>query len=55
MLAQIGEGQLAYVRRIKAEDFQRLFPGGPELPEGIDLFALFGAAFVLPAMGRPAA
>lgn len=41
-LAHLGEGHVGYVRRMRAEDFARLFPGGPELPEG-DLFALFGA------------
>lgn len=47
VLAQIGEGHVAYVREMKSDDFARLFPGGPELPAGIDLFALFGAT------GRP--
>ena len=42
VLAQLGEGLVGYVRRMKSEDFRRLFPGGPELPEG-ELFALFGA------------
>ena len=41
-LAHLGEGLVGYVRRMRTEDFARLFPGGPELPEG-ELFALFGA------------
>lgn len=41
-LAHLGEGHVGYVRRMRTEDFARLFPGGPELPEG-ELFALFGA------------
>lgn len=43
LLARIGEGHVAYVREMKSEDFARIFPGGPELPPGVDLFALFGA------------
>ncbi len=44
VLAQMGEGHVAYVREMKSEDFCRIFPGGPELPAGVNLFALFGAA-----------
>ncbi|MCE1236185.1 MAG: DUF1150 domain-containing protein [Hyphomicrobiales bacterium] len=44
VLARIGEGQLAYVREMTSEDLARAFPGGPELPPGLKLFALIGAA-----------
>ena len=43
-LAQMGEGLVAYVREMQSDDFARLFPGGPDLPSGVALFALFGAA-----------
>lgn len=44
VLAQIGEGHLAYVREFSSEDLARAFPGGPELPPGLRLWALIGAA-----------
>lgn len=44
VLAQIGEGHLAYVREMTSEDLARAFPGGPELPPGLKLWALIGAA-----------
>lgn len=44
VLAQIGAGQVAYVREMSSEDLARAFPGGPELPPGLTLFALIGAA-----------
>lgn len=44
VLARIGEGQLAYVREMTSEDLARAYPGGPELPPGLKLFALIGAA-----------
>ncbi len=43
VLAQIGEGHLAYVREMSSEDLARAFPGGPELPPGLRLWALIGA------------
>lgn len=44
ILAQIGEGHLAYVREMSSEDLARAFPGGPDLPPGLRLWALIGAA-----------
>lgn len=44
VLAQIGEGHLAYVREFSSEALALAFPGGPELPPGLRLWALIGAA-----------
>lgn len=38
-----GKNSLAYVRPVLSDEMNERFPGGPELPEGIDLWALFGA------------
>jgi len=38
-----GINALAYMRPVKSEDMNARFPDGPELPEGLDLWALFGA------------
>jgi len=42
-LAVAGNGQIAYVRAIKSEDVQRLFPQAPALQPGLNLFALLAA------------
>lgn len=42
-LAQLGDGQLAYVRPIQSEDVAHLFPEAPELQPGVTLFALHSA------------
>ncbi|MCP8940597.1 DUF1150 domain-containing protein [Alsobacter sp. SYSU M60028] len=42
-LANLGEGQIAYVRAIRSDDLSRLFPQAPALQPGLDLFALLGA------------
>ena len=42
-LARAGSGHLAYVKAIRSEDVQRLFPQAPELQPGVELFALLGA------------
>ena len=41
--AQLGDGAIAYVRTIKSEDAQRLFPQAPAIRPGLNLFALLGA------------
>ena len=43
VLAEIGVGHLAYLREMTSEDLTRAFPGGPELPPGLKLWALMGA------------
>jgi hypothetical protein len=42
-LAQLGDGQLAYVKPIRSEDVVKQFPKAPELAPGIMLFALHAA------------
>jgi hypothetical protein len=42
-LAAIGGGKIAYVRPIRSDDINRLFPDAPTLQPGLDLFALLGA------------
>lgn len=43
-LAALGEGQVAYVRAIRSDDVRTLFPQAPEMPPGLDLFALLSAS-----------
>lgn len=42
-LAAMGNGEIAYVKRIASDDVNRLFPGVPEIEPGIPLFALLAA------------
>jgi hypothetical protein len=42
-LAQIGEGELAYLRPMGSAEVRRLFPQVPPLSPGQQVFALFGA------------
>jgi len=42
-LAQLGDGSIAYVKTIRSEDAQRLFPQAPMIRPGLRLFVLLGA------------
>lgn len=42
-LANLGEGQIAYIRQMTSSQARRLFPGVQGLPRGIELFALHSA------------
>jgi hypothetical protein len=42
-LAQLGDGQIAYVKIIRSEDVPALFPQAPEIAPGVKLFALHAA------------
>jgi hypothetical protein len=42
-LAQIGEGEVAYVKAMRSDDISRVFPDAPHLAPGQDLFALVSA------------
>jgi len=42
-LAALGEGLVAYVKSIRSEDLNDLFPGAPAVQPGLELFALLGA------------
>lgn len=41
--AQLGDGEVAYIKPLKAGEAERLFPALEGLPKGIDLFAVVGA------------
>jgi hypothetical protein len=41
--AHLGGGSLAYVKTIRSEDVQTLFPQAPAIQPGLKLFALLGA------------
>jgi hypothetical protein len=42
-LAQLGDGQIAYVKPIRSEQVAKLFPQAPEIEPGTLLFALHAA------------
>ncbi|BDA87042.1 hypothetical protein Sa4125_45840 [Aureimonas sp. SA4125] len=42
-LAAIGEGHVAYLRRMSSDDIRAKFPAAKEIQPGIDLWALFSA------------
>ena len=41
--AQLGDGEVAYIKQLDPDDAERLFPALSEAPKGIDLYALLGA------------
>ena len=43
-LASLGDGQIAYVKAIRSEDINLLFPQAPQIAPGIQLFALLSAS-----------
>jgi hypothetical protein len=42
-LAHIGNGEVAYIRKMRNEEVSRCFPEAPDIDPGVDLWALFGA------------
>ena len=42
--ATLGEGQVAYVKPMRSDEVQRLFPQAPQLAPGLQLFALLSAS-----------
>jgi hypothetical protein len=42
-LAQLGDGEIAYVRTVRSEDVRVLFPQAPDIEPGLELFALHAA------------
>ena len=42
-LAQLGDGEIAYMKIIRSEDVPALFPQAPEIAPGLELFALHAA------------
>jgi hypothetical protein len=43
VFAELGGGQIAYLRPVKSEEVQRLFPQAPQLEPGLKLWALLSA------------
>ncbi len=42
-LAELGDGEVAYIKQIDPDSAERLFPALTGAPKGIDLFAVLGA------------
>jgi hypothetical protein len=42
-LAQLGDGEIAYVKTIRSEDVHTLFPQVPDIEPGLQLFTLHAA------------
>ena len=42
-LAQLGDGEIAYVKTIRSEDVHTLFPQVPDIEPGLQLFPLHAA------------
>ncbi|EJJ30271.1 MULTISPECIES: DUF1150 family protein [Rhizobium] len=42
-LAGIGNGEVAYIRKIRNEEVAKCFPEAPDIDPSVDLWALFGA------------
>ena len=41
--AHLGDGHIAYIRQMRSEDINELFPTAPQMAEGMKLWALLGA------------
>ena len=42
-LAQLGDGEIAYLKTMRSEDVRALFPQVPDIEPGLQLFALHAA------------
>lgn len=42
-LAHLGEGSVAYLRKVRSDDLRGRFPGMAEIAPGLELWALFAA------------
>lgn len=42
--AHLGEGEIAYVRKIRSDELARTFPALPPIAPGLEIWALFGAS-----------
>ena len=42
--AHLGEGSVAYLRKVSSDDLRDRFPGLDEIAPGMELWALFGAS-----------
>lgn len=43
-IQQLGQGRIAYIRKIKTEELARTFPSLPPMTAGLEIWALFGAS-----------
>jgi hypothetical protein len=41
--AQLGDGEVAYIKQLDSDAAERLFPALSDAPKGIDLYAVLGA------------
>ncbi len=41
--ANLGDGMIAYVKAMRSEDVNRLYPQAPHIQPGLTIFALIGA------------
>jgi hypothetical protein len=41
--AQLGDGEVAYIKQLDPDAAERLFPALSDAPKGIDLYAVLGA------------
>ena len=41
--ASLGDGAVAYIRRMRSEDVSRFYPQAPQIAPGLTIFALVGA------------
>lgn len=41
--AQLGDGEVAYIKQLDSDAAERLFPALADVPKGIDFFAVLGA------------
>lgn len=42
--AHLGEGHVAYLRKIMSDDLNARYPGMPRIEPGLEVWALFGAS-----------
>ena len=42
-LAELGDGEVAYIKQLDMDTAERLFPSLRDAPKGIDLYAVLGA------------
>ncbi len=42
-LAELGDGEVAYIKQLDPDSAERLFPALSNAPKGIDLYAVLGA------------
>ncbi|WP_321345573.1 DUF1150 domain-containing protein [Breoghania sp.] len=41
--ANLGDGHIAYIRQLRSEDINAIFPTAPQMERGLKLWALLGA------------